>query len=411
MKLTKKAVEALMLPEGKDDYIVFDQDMPGFGYRLRKSGDKVSRSWVAQYRHAGQTRRMTLNSILSAEQARDEAKKILAKAALGQDPATEKKRRASADRFTFTALAEQYLAAKQPVVRRRTFSEMQRYLRSSSYFGPIFNVPVDSVTRRDVSARVLVIGRESGQVAAARARSVLSGMYAWAMESGLTEVNPTIGTPKPKAPPPRERTLSDPELLAIWQATEDKTPFNSIVRLLITTGQRRSEVGGCCFSELNTERTTWTIPAKRAKNGREHSLPLGSLSREIIASVPEIVGRDLLFGSRTDRGFTSWAEHKRALDARLGDQFKPWTLHDLRRTWATRMCDIGIEPHVVEQILNHQSGHKRGVVGIYNKSKYTRAVENAVAAWDRHLRALIAGGDEKQGKVIAYPGTVVVNNL
>src|SRR5262249_33252426 len=114
---------------------------------------------------------------------------------------------------------------------------------------------------------------------------------------------------------------------------------------------------------------------------------------------------------RTDRGFTSWAEHKRALDARLGDQFKPWTLHDLRRTWATRMCDIGIEPHVVEQILNHQSGHKRGVVGIYNKSKEPRAVENAVAAWDRPLRALIAGGDEKQRKVIAYPGTVVVNNL
>src|SRR5262249_14259255 len=87
MKLTKKAVEALMLPEGKNDSIVFDQDMPGFGYRLRKSGDTIGRSWVAQYRHAGQTRRITLNSILSAEQARDEAKKILAKVALGQDPA------------------------------------------------------------------------------------------------------------------------------------------------------------------------------------------------------------------------------------------------------------------------------------------------------------------------------------
>src|SRR6516165_10080042 len=113
MKLTAKAVAALMLPSGKDDAIYFDQDMPGFGYRLRKSGDKVTRSWVAQYRHAGQTRRMTLNSILSAEQARDEAKKILAKVALGQDPATEKKRRVSADRFTFSALAKDYLAAKE----------------------------------------------------------------------------------------------------------------------------------------------------------------------------------------------------------------------------------------------------------------------------------------------------------
>jgi integrase len=399
MKLTSKAVAALILPSGKTDAIFFDDDMPGFGYRLRKSGDKVSRSWVAQYRHAGQTRRMTLKSILTAEQARDEAKKILAKVALGQDPATEKKRRASADRFTFTALAEQYLAAKQPVVRRRTFSEMQRYLQSSAYFGPLFNVPVDSVTRRDVAARVLVIGRESGQVAAARARSVLSGMYAWAMESGLTEVNPTIGTPKPKAPPSRDRTLSDQELLAIWKATGEETDFNRIVRLLITTGQRRSEVGGMAWTEVDVEHGTWTIPKERAKNGREHSLPLGSLSREIIASMPQVVGRDLLFGARTDRGFSSWAEHKKALDARLGDQFRPWVLHDLRRSTATRLCDIGVEPHVVEQILNHQSGTRRGISGsggVYNKSKYPRAVENAVAAWDRHLRALTEGREQRK---------------
>jgi integrase len=407
MKFTKKSVEALMLPSGKDDHIEWDDDLPGFGYRLRKSGDKVSRSWVAQYRHAGQTRRMTLGSasVLEHEQARGEAKRILAQAALRQDPASERKRKASADRFTFTALAEQYLAAKQPpVVRQRTFSEMQRYLRSSSYFGPLFNVPVDAITRRDVAARVLIIERQNGQIAAARARSVLSGMYTWAMESGLTEVNPTIGTPKPKAPPSRDRVLSDQELLAIWKATGDETDFNRIVRLLVTTGQRRSEVGGCCFSELNTERTTWTIPAKRAKNGREHSLPLGSLAQEIIRSVPQVVDRDLLFGARTERGFTSWAEHKRALDARLGDQLKPWTLHDLRRSVATRLCDIGIEPHVVEQILNHQSGHKRGPAGVYNKSKYPRAVENAVAAWDRHLRTLVEGRDEKQRKVIPIRG-------
>jgi Arm DNA-binding domain len=180
MKLTGKACAALMLPSGKTDAIFFDDDLPGFGYRLRKSGDKVGRSWVAQYRHAGQTRRMTLGSasVLSSEQARTEAKRLLALAALGQDPATEKKRRASADRFTFAALAEQYLAAKQPpVVRRRTFIEAQRYLRSSAYFGPLFNLPVDAITRRDIAARVLAITQKNGQVAAARARTALSAMF------------------------------------------------------------------------------------------------------------------------------------------------------------------------------------------------------------------------------------------
>ena len=122
------------------------------------------------------------------------------------------------------------------------------------------------------------------------------------------------------------------------------------------------------------------------------------MAQEIIASVPQIVGRDLLFGVRNDRGFSSWAEHKKALDGRLGDQVKPWTLHDLRRTVATKMADIGVMPHIIEELLNHRSGHKRGPAGIYNHSRYEREVTAAVAEWDRHLRALIEGRDE--GNVI-----------
>jgi integrase len=155
--------------------------------------------------------------------------------------------------------------------------------------------------------------------------------------------------------------------------------------------------------DLDRDRATWTIPARRAKNGYEHQLPLGSLSREIIASVRQITGRDLLFGDRTPRGFTNWAETKKALDARIGGQVWPWVLHDLRRTAATRMCDLGIEPHVVEQILNHR-GHRGGVAGIYNRSRYAVAVQKAVAAWDSHIRALFEG--RKQGNVVPIRATV-----
>jgi len=398
MKLTSKAVAALMLPSGKDDHIEWDDDLPGFGYRLRKSGDKVGRSWVAQYRHAGQTRRMTLGSasVLSSEQARGEAKKILAQAQLRQDPASERKRKAASDRFTFAALAEQYLAAKKPDLRDRTFTEMQRYLQSSAYFGSLFNVPVDAITRRDIAARMLAIKPKHGQVAAARARTAVSAMYTWAMKNGLAETNPTIGTEKPKAPPSRDRVLDDQELVAIWKATSAETDFNRIVRLLIATGQRRSEVGGMCWSEIDIEHGTWIIPATRAKNGHEHTLPLGSLALEIIRSVPQIVDRDVLFGARTNRGFTGWAEYTRELRTRLGDQVKSsWTLHDLRRTCATRLCDVGIEPHHVEALLNHR-GHKAGVAGVYNKSKYQRAVQHAVETWDGYLLALIEGRDEEK---------------
>jgi integrase len=161
-------------------------------------------------------------------------------------------------------------------VRRRTFTEAQRYLQSS-YFKPLHNIPVDAITRRDVAARVLVIGRENGVVAAARARTALSALFSWAMENGLAETNPTVGTAKPKAPPSRERVLSDQELLAVWQAAGDDD-FGKIVRLLVVTAQRRSEVGGVEWSELDLGRGIWSIPGRRSKNGREHEVPLGALA-------------------------------------------------------------------------------------------------------------------------------------
>src|SRR6516162_4699076 len=147
MKFTAKTIAALTLPPGKADHFEWDDDLPRFGYRLRASGDKVARSWVVQYRHHGQSRKMTFDAVLSLEQARGEAKRILALVALGEDPATDKKRKAAADRHTFAALRDQYLDAKKAEVRPRTFIEWKRYLEES-YFKPLHNLPVDSILRK-----------------------------------------------------------------------------------------------------------------------------------------------------------------------------------------------------------------------------------------------------------------------
>ena len=180
--------------------------------------------------------------------------------------------------------------------------------------------------------------------------------------------------------------------------------FGRVVKLLMLLGQRRTEVGGMAWSELDLEHGTWTIPARRSKNHRAHTLPLPPLAlRIIIAAVPRVVGRDTLFGDRADSGLTGWARPKAALDARLGDRVKPWTLHDLRRSRATRLCDLGTAPHVVEQILNHQSGHRAGIVGIYNRSSYEREVKIALAMWSDHIRALVQGGERE---VVALPRQV-----
>ena len=102
--------------------------------------------------------------------------------------------------------------------------------------------------------------------------------------------------------------------------------------------------------------------------------------------------RDHLFGVRGD-GFRAWADGKAALDKRLGDTVAPFVLHDIRRSVATGMADIGVQPHIIETILNHQGGHKRGLAGIYNRSSYQREVKAALALWEDHVRALVEGGE------------------
>ena len=394
MKLTAKAVNALTLPPGKTDIIHFDDQLLGFGFRVRQgAGGKVLRSWIVQYRRASATRRMLLGSaeVVSAEAARQAARKALGAVANGQDPQGERADRRDADRLTLRKAVDEYLAIRKRELRTRSFFETARYL-TGNYFRPLHGMPLDTIERRDVATCIVRIARESGNPTASQARSKLSALFAWCMRMGMVEANPVIGTHQPAKNKSRERVLNDDEMAAIWRACGDDE-FGKIIKLLILTGARRQEIGGMRWSEFDFERGTWTLPAARSKNSRAHTLPLMPMMREIIDTVPQMVGRDQLFGDRATIGFTGWHDCKPGLDARSG--VGDWHLHDLRRSTATRMADIGIAPHIIEQILNHQSGHKAGPAGIYNRSSYEREVRAALALWEDHLRTLIAGEARK----------------
>ena len=407
MKLTASAVAALKLPAGKTDHIEWDADLRGFGFRLRLGrGGRVNCSWVAQYRYAGATRRALLGSavVLGAEPARTAAKKILAAVALGHDPQGERADRRTKDRLSFHAVVAEYLEAKRPEVRASTLAPIRRYL-TGRYFRPLHGKPLDGITRRDIAARLVVIARENGSMSARQARAALNAFFVWALQMGLVENNPVIGAVKPKDNASRERALSDTELATVWRASGDDD-YGRVVKLLILTGCRRQEIGGMRHSELDADKSTWTLPAERSKNGRAHTLPLPAAAWDIINGVPRMVGRDQLFGVRAGRGFSAWAQGKAGLDRRLGDAGAPFQLHDLRRSVATRMADLGLQPHVIEQILNHQSGHKRGPAGIYNRSSYERDVRAALALWADHIRSIVDGGERK---VLLMPITAGAN--
>lgn len=396
MKLDSRTIATLKLGD-KADAIFWDDAMPRFGYRLRRgAGGKLLRSWVVQYRRGGGHRRLTVGSgeVLGVEAARKNARETLAKVELGQDPAGDRHERRDKDRLRLRAIIDDYLAVQASKLRPASLREITRYLTTAPYFGPLHNMPIDTVTRRDVAARVLTITRQHSSVVAARARTTLSTFFAWAMGEGLTETNPVVGTNPPTDSKPRERVLSDQELATIWRACREDD-FGRIVKLCICLSARRSEIGGMAWPEIDLERATWTIPAARSKNKRAHKLPLMPMALAIVRSVPQLVGRDQLFGSHAAEGFTAWGKAKRVLHARLGAKVQPWTLHDLRRSAATRLADLGVQPHIIEQVLNHQSGHKAGPAGIYNRSSYAREVRAALALWEDHLRTLVEGGERK----------------
>jgi integrase len=410
MKLDSKSVAALTLGDGESDKIFFCDQLHGFGYRLRRcAGGEVKRSWVTQYRSGPNTRRMSLGpaNLLTAAQARDRAAKILAEVKLGGDPQRAKSDRRDKDAITLGKLIDDYLAQKEIDVRPNTFRASVLYLRGS-YFKKLHSMAIDQVTKRDVAAQLVRIAREHSKVTASLARAHFSAFYVWAMQQGLVEHNPVVGTPKPAAAPERDHVLSDAELVAIWHACDDPElgEFGRIVKLLILTGARRQEIGGIAWSEIDRDKGIWTLPKERAKNGRQHTLPLMPAMLEILDAIPQRAGRDQLFGDRADSGFTVWNRYKAMLDKKAGvhdwdSTRQGWLVHDTRRSVATKMNDIGIAPHIVEEILAHRS-HKSGVAGVYNRSNYTREVRLALALWEQHLSTLVTG-EQPKSKVVNFP--------
>jgi integrase len=398
MKLTSAKIE---LPQGKRDHIVFDQTLRGFGLRVRRlAGGAIRRYWIVQYRAHGHARRMNVGDAekLTAAKARKQAKKLLSKVELGGDPQADKRERREKDSLSLRSVVADYLTHKGGV-KPNTIRVLRRYLDSSTYLGALHGMPIDRITRKDVAARLLAVSKASGASTAIAFRGTLSTMFSWAMQMGLIEHNPVVNSFKPTPPPSRDRVLSDQELAAIWRGVGNDE-YAKVIRLLVCTGCRREEIAGMRWSEF-ADNGTWALPATRSKNGKPHTLPLTPLMQKVIDSIPQRE-RDLLFGMRGG-GFTSWTIGKRALDERLG--LKAWTHHDIRRSVATGMANIGIQPHIIEQVLNHQSGHRRGVAGVYNRSPYEREVRDAMLRWSDHVRAIVEGGKRK---ILAYKPTAVV---
>ena len=252
--------------------------------------------------------------------------------------------------------------------------------------------PIHHITRADVSNALdripeEHIGNRRNVFAVARR------FFKWSVSRGDITASPMLGMEVPPAVKARDRWLADDELRRIWHAAPGCHPsFSRIVRLLMVTGQRREEVSSLDWKELDREESLWTLPAERAKNGEPNSIPLNELAVAVfndIAGGADWPKKGRVFPTSSGAAFTAFAKGKLKIDKLVaadgGEELAPWRLHDLRRTLATGFQRLGVRFEVTEAVLNHVSGARAGVAGIYQRHDWKPEKVAAMKAWNDHL--------------------------
>src|SRR5262249_5847055 len=311
VKLTTTAVKTLALPPGTKDKTFWDDELGGFGLRLRAGG---SRAWVVQYDLAGKSRRVTLGStaLLDVGAARARAKDLLAQVRLGGDPVADKHMRRAQAAETFGALVPRYLIANQSTWRPQSFKQVERRLQKLAR--PLHPLPLTSIDRRTISALISSIAASNGETAATNAHGTLCGYFSWSVREELIEASPMLNTNKPKPRPGRERVPTEDELRAVWAALTDGDDYSDIVKLIVLCAARRTEIGGLRWDEIDLGNAVIEIPASKMKANRPHVIPLSGPALEILRRRPRT--GDYVFGR--GRGFLGWSARREALNAAIG---------------------------------------------------------------------------------------------
>jgi integrase len=408
-ELREGLAKLIIVPKGRRDVLVWDTKTPGFFLRKFASGRAM---WGVRY-HVGQKQRRVHLFDASVRgtlaKARSQAADVRAKARLGTDVVVERDAaaEATAKAISLGKLAERYLADRrdakrpsgEPAWRPRYYLEVERHLTKD--WQPLAAAAMKNIARQDIVDVIDNIASTQGRVAADRARTALSGLFTWAIDRGYCDATPVLHMKSRAEDGARDRTLTEAELREVWLATDEVgDDYGRIVKLLILTGQRREEIGRLAWPEIQTNGDSMRIdlPAERTKNHRAHIVPLSAEAIATLPPRPSTSDRITVFG-KWGTGFSGWSRAKAALDQAIADArhgrhlmtaMVPWRLHDLRRTFVTMVAERGFAPpHVVEAIVNHVSGHKSGVAGVYNKALYLQERRKALYEWGHYVAKLV----------------------
>src|SRR5215218_10452032 len=384
IKLTKSAIDTL--PTLETDVVYWDRGVPGFGVKVTPKGRKV---FIVLYRIGGagsKLRKYTIGPYgrVTLHQARAAAQKVFAAKLEGRDPAAEKKKakqRIVADRVE--DLLKSFI--EQRLSQNRCAGEISRLLRRE--FGqPWTGKSIHEITKRDVVEVVAAIQQRGAPVAANKALKSIKTFLRWCVGRAILDQSPAEGVPLPTKQVARDRVLTDQELAQIIIAARKVDgPYARIVELLALTGQRREEVAGMRWDELDLARCIWTLPKSRTKNAKEHVVNLSNESIDVLMRAEK--RGPFVFSVLGTKPYNEFGRSKRRLDELSG--VTGWRLHDLRRTCVSAMARLGVAPHVADKILNHQSGTISGVAAVYQRHAFMRERKEALEVWGKHVGKLV----------------------
>lgn len=385
-----------MRETGKRQQIA-DGAAPGLFLIVQTTGKK---SWAWRGRIAGKPRKFTLGRYPShgLADAREWARELTRQRDGGIDPAAERSRLAAiaaaeAHRATYTVdvAFDAYMRAEGG---RRKSADDKRRMYDANFKPVIGSLPLDKVDRAAIGG-VIAAKFKTHPTSSNRLVALIRRFFRWCLtkghdETGLT-VDPAAHITKLADEVKRDRVLTDYEVALLLTALRDEEPAFAIpMRLLLLTGARRSEMFEARWDEFDMAAGNWLLPANRSKNNLPHIVPLSADAQAIINAIPPCASSPLLFGSARNpanavSGISKMMARLRARMERLaadrGRTVAHWQIHDLRRTAATGMAALKVPPHEVEAVLNHVSGARASVAGIYNRHAYFDEKQRALEVW------------------------------
>jgi integrase len=391
--LTVAAVKRIK-PPAEGQLEIFDRGFPGLALRVSYGGAK---SFVVFYTISGRLRRLTLGQhpAMTLLDARDAWRVARQSVARGIDPA--KARSATGAAMGFPEVVAEWLKRDQSDNKASTFRQVTRIVEAD--WLPAWGAKrIDEIGKRDVLDLLDAIADRGAPSMARKVSALLSRLFKWCVERDIIAASPMTGMARPGSSTSRERVLSDDELIAVYRGAKELGPVGVVTRLLMLTGSRLNEIAQLKWTELSSDAIN--LPGDRTKNGQPHIIPLSAPAKSLMAGLPRIAECEFIFSTDGRKPISSWSRAKDRLDAASG--VSDWRLHDIRRTVATGMAELGVAPHIVEACLNHVSGHKAGVAGIYNEAAYATEKASALQAWGAHVMALIEG--REPGRVLPFGG-------